>query len=131
MQEIAENSAVDMNKAYCISYMICKKYEIVYADSPWQYKVYSDKVKGRSAESHYPTMKIEDICNLPVKNITAKNCVLFMWVTFSTLLDGLKVIEKWGFKYKTIAFVWIKQNKKSSIKTIDKKLLNKQKIKKI
>ena len=51
-----------------------------------------------------------------------------MWVTFSTLLDGLKVIEKWGFKYKTIAFVWMKQNKKSSIKTIDKKLLNKQKI---
>ncbi len=90
-----------------------KKYEIVYADPPWQYKVYSDKGKGRSAESHYQTMKIEDICNLPVRNITAPNSVLFMWVTFPTLLDGLKVIEKWGFKYKTIAFVWIKQNKKT------------------
>ena len=89
-----------------------KKYKIIYADPPWQYKVYSKKGEGRSAESHYPTMSIEDICNIPVNKIADENCALFMWVTFPTLKDGLKVIEKWGFSYKTVAFVWVKQNKK-------------------
>ena len=46
-----------------------KKYKIIYADPPWQYKVYSEKGKGRSAENHYPTMSIEDICKLPIKDL--------------------------------------------------------------
>lgn len=90
-----------------------KEYQIIYADPPWKYKVYSQKGEGRSAESHYSTMSIEEISNLPIEKITAKNCLLFMWVTFPTLKEGLQVIEKWGFQYKTVAFVWIKQNKKT------------------
>lgn len=90
-----------------------KKYNIIYADPPWQYRVYSDKGKGRSAESHYPTMSIEDISNLPVKEIAAKDSALFMWVTFPVLKEALPVIEEWGFVYKTAAFVWVKQNKKT------------------
>lgn len=90
-----------------------KKYNIIYADPPWQYKVYSKKGQGRSAESHYATMSIEDICKLPVDKISEENSVLFMWMTFRTLKEGLKVIEEWGFKYKTVAFVWIKRNKKT------------------
>jgi N6-adenosine-specific RNA methylase IME4 len=58
-------------------------------------------------------MNIDDICNLPVKNIASENCVLFLWVTFPTLLDSFKVIEAWGFNYKTVAFVWVKHNKKT------------------
>lgn len=58
-------------------------------------------------------MSIEDICKLPVEKIVDKDCVLFMWMTFPTLVEGLKVLENWGFKYKTVAFVWIKQNKKT------------------
>lgn len=58
-------------------------------------------------------MNIDDICNLPVKNIASENCVLFLWVTFPTLLDSFKVIEAWGFNYKTVAFVWVKHNKKA------------------
>ncbi len=90
-----------------------KKYNIIYADPPWQYKVYSKRGKSRSAESHYKTMSIEDICKLPVEKIADKDSVLFMWITFPTLKEGLKVIEEWGFKYKTVAFVWIKQNRKT------------------
>ena len=75
--------------------------------------MYSKKGQGRSAESHYATMSIEDICKLPVDKISEENCVLFMWMTFPTLKEGLKVIEEWGFKYKTVAFVWIKRNKKT------------------
>ena len=56
-------------------------------------------------------MKLNDICNLPIKNISDKDCILFLWVTYPMLQEGLKLIEAWGFKYKTIGFQWIKQNK--------------------
>ena len=88
-----------------------KKYSIIYADPPWQYKVYSQKGKGRAAENHYSTMSIKEIGDLPIKNMTEDNCILFMWMTFPTLKDGLEVIEKWGFTYKTVGFVWVKKNK--------------------
>ena len=90
-----------------------KKYSVILADPPWHYRVYSKKGMGRSAESHYPTMDIEDIKALPVADIAEKDCALFLWVTFPCLLEGLEVIKAWGFTYKTVAFVWVKQNKKS------------------
>lgn len=54
-------------------------------------------------------MKLEDICKLPVGNLAAENCALFLWVTFPKLLESFEVIKAWGFEYKTSAFVWIKQ----------------------
>ena len=90
-----------------------KKYDIIYADPPWQYRTYSKKGQGRSAESHYPTMGIEDIKALPVGELAAKDCALFMWITFPCLQEALEVLTAWGFSYKTVAFVWVKQNRKS------------------
>lgn len=90
-----------------------KKYNIIYADPPWSYKTWSAKGKGRSAENHYPCMKKEDIQSLPIPGLCEKNCVLFLWVTFPCLLEGLELIEKWGFEYKTCGFTWVKRNKKS------------------
>ena len=90
-----------------------KKYSIIYADPPWRYKVYSKKGLGRSAESHYPTMELEDIRALPVGTLAADDCVLFMWTTIPLLHDCFSVMRAWGFSYKTVAFVWIKQNRKS------------------
>ena len=90
-----------------------KKYEVVYCDPPWRYCAWSDKGKGRSAENHYPTMTVEDICRLPIADFAADNCVLFMWATFPNLMEAFDVIKAWGFEYKTVAFVWVKQNKKS------------------
>ena len=58
-------------------------------------------------------MGIEDICALPVSSLAAPDCALFMWVTFPTLPDAFKVIKSWGFTYKTVAFVWVKRNKKT------------------
>lgn len=91
-----------------------KKYGIIYADPPWHYRVYSKKGAGRSAESHYPTMTIEEIQALPVSELADKDCALFMWITFPLLKESLSVLSAWGFKFKTIAFVWIKQNRKSN-----------------
>lgn len=92
-----------------------KKYQIIYADPPWSYQ---DKKCNGACEFHYPTMKIEDICNLPIKNIADKDCVLFMWVTYPMLKEGLKLIEAWGFKYKTIGFQWLKTYPKSTEKFV-------------
>lgn len=90
-----------------------KKYNIIYADPPWQYKVYSKKGLGRSAENHYSTMSLEDIQSLPVGNLAENDCALFLWTTIPLLKDCFSVIKSWGFEYKTVAFVWIKLNKKS------------------
>jgi len=92
-----------------------KKYRIIYADPPWKFKAYSNKGKEKkSPECHYSTMKINDIHNLPIANISDKDCVLFMWVTFPLLQEGLETIKQWGFTYKTCAFNWVKRNKKSN-----------------
>ena len=59
-------------------------------------------------------MSTADICDLPVSDIAAKDCILFLWVTFPQLTEAFKVITAWGFKFKTVAFVWLKQNRKSA-----------------
>ena len=90
-----------------------KQYSIILADPPWSYKVWSDKGKGRGAERHYPTMRIEDIRSLPVADLASKDCALFMWATCPMLMDAFSVLEAWGFTYKAVAFAWVKQNKKN------------------
>jgi N6-adenosine-specific RNA methylase IME4 len=85
-----------------------KKYQIIYADPSWQYHI-GDKQQGM-ASNHYDTLSLDEICNLPVKKITDKNCYLFLWVTSPTLKEGLQVMECWGFTYKIVAFVWEKTN---------------------
>ncbi|GHU45742.1 adenine methylase [Clostridia bacterium] len=96
-----------------------KKYSIILADlparfgSPWSYRVWGKKGKGRSAGNHYPTMNIDDICSLPVAEIADKDCTLFLWSTFPNLIEAFKVVSAWGFKYSTVAFVWVKRNKVS------------------
>ena len=73
--------------------------------------MYSKKGLGRSAESHYPTMELEDIQALPVGELADTDCILFMWTTIPLLKDCFSVMKAWGFKYKTCAFVWVKTKK--------------------
>ena len=58
-------------------------------------------------------MSKEEIYNLPIQNICKEDCILFLWVTFPKLLDGLETMKRWGFTYKTVGFNWIKKNKKA------------------
>ena len=85
-------------------------YEIIYADPPWRYS--AKKVQG-AAENHYPTMSIDELCALPVAELAAKDSALFMWATFPQLPEALRLIRAWGFTYKSVAFVWLKKNKKA------------------
>ncbi len=91
-----------------------KKYNIIYADPPWRFNAWSRKTGlSRSADAHYETMSKQNIQELPIQKICQKDCVLFLWVTAPCLLEGIELIQKWGFTYKTFGFTWIKQNKKS------------------
>lgn len=85
-----------------------KKYSVIYADPPWRY---SDRGCNGNAEAHYPTMKMQDLKNLPVQEIADKDCILFLWTTYPMLKEAIELIDAWGFKYKTIGFQWVKQNK--------------------
>ncbi len=85
-----------------------KKYQIIYADPPWRYQ---GKMMNSSVTDHYSVMTLEDICNLPIKDIADENCILFMWVTLPKLNEFMRVVTAWGFEYKTTAFVWVKTNK--------------------
>lgn len=85
------------------------KYRVIYADPPWSYG--NKLVDGYgAAEDHYPTMTIEELCALPVKDLAEDNAVLFLWVTSPLLEECFEVIRAWGFKYKT-SFVWDKLRK--------------------
>jgi N6-adenosine-specific RNA methylase IME4 len=71
---------------------------VIYADPPWDYL-------GTAVP--YPVMSLQEICDMPINNICAEDAVLFMWCSNSLLPDALKVVEAWGFTFKT-SMVWTK-----------------------
>lgn len=99
---------------YVDIYNTDKKYNIIYADPPWSYKdKRTDKKISGGAESHYKTMKMTDIKEMgkTIQDISAEDCMLFMWATFPNLIEAIETIKAWGFTYKTLGFSWIKTNK--------------------
>ena len=91
-----------------------KKYSIIYADPPWDYKGQTQhngeggKSTGGALE-HYKTVKLQDLKNLPIDDICEDNCLLFMWATSPHLDQAIELLKDWGFSWATIAFVWDKQ----------------------
>ena len=88
-----------------------KRFSAIYADPPWTFKTYSDKGKQRSAERHYDTKGLDAIKALPVEQLAAKDCALFLWIIDSAMPEALEVIKAWGFTYQSFGFIWVKQNK--------------------
>ena len=87
-----------------------KKYQIVYADPPWDMRY----VKGLKGGIHcfdmpYSTMSDEEIMALPIKDIIDKNSILFMWVIDSRIPKVKEIMESWGFRYITVGFIWNKK----------------------
>lgn len=85
-----------------------KEYSVIYADPPWRY---ADKGCNGNAADHYPTMSFSEMRRLPVGDIAAKDCVLFMWATYPKIREALFLMDAWGFTYKSIGFQWVKQNR--------------------
>lgn len=95
------------------------KYKIIYCDPAWSFKTYSDAGKDRSPDNHYKVMNLQDIKNLPVKQLADKDCVLFMWTIDTHVPQALEVMKSWGFTYKTVGFTWTKINKSAKLNSID------------
>lgn len=101
-----EKKAVELEKRIALP---DAKFFIVYADPPWSYNDKADAgaVQGKGAGHHYPTMSIQELCELPVEGICEPDAVLFLWVTSPLLAECFAVIKAWGFTYRA-CFVWDK-----------------------
>lgn len=86
------------------------KYNTIYADPPWSY---DNKKTGRgmlkdgttcnsAADDKYNTMSLEQLCAFPIRPLCEKDTILFMWAVVPMLPEAFKVLEAWGFKYKTM-----------------------------
>lgn len=84
-----------------------RRYPIILADPPWRYEQPPMGDTNRSIENHYPTMSLDEICALPVSQIAAEDCLLFLWATAPKLYECMKVVDAWGFEYRTNS-VWVK-----------------------
>ena len=84
-------------------------YRTILIDPPWSFKTYSDKGKKKSAEIHYSTMPFERLRKLHIP--AAEDACLFLWCIDTHLPEALRLIDAWGFTYKTVAFTWIKTTK--------------------
>lgn len=88
-----------------------KRFSTILADPPWQFQNRTGKMAPEHKRlSRYPTMGLEEIKALPVKNIVNSTAHLYLWVPNALLADGLQVMESWGFTYKT-NLIWYKVRK--------------------
>lgn len=93
--------------------MDIKKYDLIYADPPWHFKIWSKKGNSRSASNHYQTQDLAYLKGMNIEAISKPDCTLFMWATFPLLQQAFDLAASWGFTYKTVAFTWIKKNRKT------------------
>lgn len=89
------------------------KYKILYLDPPWEFKAYSQKGEGKSAQKHYSCMSIDNLMKMPIGDLGYKDSIMLMWATSPMLPQQIECMKAWGYIYKTVAFNWIKLNKKS------------------
>lgn len=87
------------------------KFGTILADPPWQFQNRTGKVAPEHKRlTRYPTMNLDDICSLPVEDISADPAHLYLWVPNALLPDGLRVMESWGFRYVS-NIIWHKVRK--------------------
>lgn len=87
------------------------KFGTILADPPWQFQNRTGKMAPEHKRlSRYPTMGLDEICDLPVEAIADARSHLYLWVPNALLPEGLKVMEHWGFKYKS-NLIWYKVRK--------------------
>jgi N6-adenosine-specific RNA methylase IME4 len=84
--------------------------QFIMADPPWRFKTWSEKGGEKGAAKHYDTMSLSDIKRLPVADIAAPDCMLFLWAVWPMIDQAHEVIKAWGFTFKT-GGVWTKQTK--------------------
>jgi len=94
----------------CTPFSTRRKYGVIYADPPWSFRNWSAKGTGRNAVSHYDCLDFKALASLPIADLAADDCALFLWATDPLLPRAFELIQAWGFEYKTVAFYWVKLN---------------------
>lgn len=93
-----------------------KKYSVIYADPPWKYTSKQpfrmNGTRFHPLEEVYPTESADNMSEWDVGRIADTDCALFMWSTDSHIPEAIELMKAWGFKYVTIAFVWLKETNK-------------------
>jgi N6-adenosine-specific RNA methylase IME4 len=89
-------------------------FDFIMADPPWQFIVRSEKGERKSAQAHYRTMPIAEINALPVLDLAAPDCTLWLWATAPMLPQQLETVRAWGFIYCTEG-VWVKMTKHGKV----------------
>lgn len=98
------------------------RFDIILADPPWKYrdnKGNDPKLGGIT----YPQMDDQDIYDLPVADLAAKDSLLFLWATLPKLPEAIRTLESWGFAYTTTPFVWVKLNPLGAVVQMGKDVL--------
>ena len=114
MRKAEDGRRTKRNRELKIDIMNTKnKYDVVYADPPWEYKESGGGRRG-TANLPYEVMTTEEICNIPVRNICKDDTILYIWATFRKLKECLRVISAWGFEYYGLGFDWTKTTEKGS-----------------
>lgn len=98
-----ENALNKENPEFDWKFDVNKKYNVIYADPPWKY--------ATDVSKHYNVVSFSDINNFPINKIASDNCALFLWSIYPILPECIETLKKWGFRYVTVAFTWVKTNK--------------------
>ena len=83
----------------------------IMADPGIAFRAYSAKGEGRSPQTHYQCTPFQQLAALPVANVAARDCFLFLWIPLRSVFLVEPLMQAWGFKFSGTAFVWAKQNK--------------------
>jgi site-specific DNA-methyltransferase (adenine-specific) len=108
IQEISKEQ-MEKWKSACFQTFPTEKYQIIYADPPWQYEQRSSKMFNQ-CDAHYPTMSLTELKEIPISSIADNHCALYLWTSNPMLPKAIALIEHWGFEYKTVFKVWRKVN---------------------
>lgn len=88
-----------------------RHFSTILADPPWRFTNRTGKMAPEHRRlSRYGTLTLEEIMALPVSSVAADMAHLYLWVPNALLPDGLRVLEAWGFHYKS-NLVWHKLRK--------------------
>ena len=89
-------------------------YGAILADPPIPFDAWSSKGEGRSPQHHYKCSAFEELAALPITDLAASDCFLFMWIPLRSAFLVKPLMRSWGFAFSGSGFVWVKQNPKGA-----------------
>lgn len=95
--------------------MIILKFDLIYADPPWEFRSNSEEKTGRNVRRHYSTLSLKELKMMPIEQLAEDNSMIVMWATGPTLDQAISLMRAWGFKFKGSLFTWIKTTKKGGL----------------